>query len=86
MAHLSTRIADLEASLAKLRAEEASENAARGAQRPPGIPPDWVPITFRRGATTHVLVAWADPNFIVEAIAERGTVQQSQPDPGVGPR
>lgn len=72
MAHTTTRIAELEAQLTKLRADEAAESAAKAVQRPVGIPPTWVPITFRRGPVSFVLVAWADPRFIVEVIAERG--------------
>lgn len=63
MAHLDARIAQLQEELAQLQAERAAEAAALAVARPAGIPPDWVPITFKRGPVDFIIVAWVDPAF-----------------------
>lgn len=67
MAHTDKRIAEIEAELVGLRADQASETAAIDAATPAGIPATWFPITYQRAPGDWIVIGWIDPAFEVTA-------------------
>lgn len=76
MAHNDARIAELEAELAKLKADRDAENVALATPRPQGIPPTWKPIIYSRGLGQYVVAGWLAPEYQAAAYLIDRTVDR----------